>query len=62
MCSYVITAVAQGNATVTNSFFLAGTTEEDKRFELERIEVAEAFEPSVTFAESKKLWARNQAE
>ena len=55
MCSYVITAVAQGNATVTNSFFLAGTTEEDKRFELERIEVVEALEPSVTFAESKKL-------
>jgi proteasome lid subunit RPN8/RPN11 len=38
-CSYVITAVAQGRATVTNSFLLAGTTEEDKRFETERIEV-----------------------
>jgi proteasome lid subunit RPN8/RPN11 len=34
-CSYVITAVAQGWATVTNSFFLAGTTVEDKRFEQE---------------------------
>src|SRR5579863_1998356 len=32
-CSYVITAVAQGKATVTNSFLLAGQTEEDKRFE-----------------------------
>src|SRR5580658_9606431 len=38
-CSYVITAVAQGKAAVTNSFQLAGTTEEDKRFETERIEV-----------------------
>ena len=38
-CSYVITSVAQGRATVTNSFLLAGTTEEDKRFETERIEV-----------------------
>jgi proteasome lid subunit RPN8/RPN11 len=38
-CSYVITAVAQGNATVTNSFLLAGVTEEDKRFEQETIEV-----------------------
>ena len=35
--SYVITAVAQGKATVTNSFFLAGATEEDKHFEQEPI-------------------------
>jgi proteasome lid subunit RPN8/RPN11 len=40
-CSYVITAVAQGSATVTNSFLLAGTTEEDKQFEQESIEVNE---------------------
>jgi len=33
-CCYVITAVAQGKAAVTNSFLLAGTTEEEKRFEL----------------------------
>ena len=39
-CSYVITAVAQGKAQVTNSFLLAGTTEEDKRFENETISVA----------------------
>jgi proteasome lid subunit RPN8/RPN11 len=32
-CCYVITAVAQGQATVTNSFLLAGATEEDKHFE-----------------------------
>lgn len=40
-CSYVITAVAQGSATVTNSFLLAGATEEDKQFEQESIEVNE---------------------
>ena len=36
-CSYVITEVANGKAQVTNSFYLAGTTEEDKRFEPESI-------------------------
>ena len=36
-CSYVITAVAQGKATVTNSFLLVGATEEDKRFDQETI-------------------------
>jgi proteasome lid subunit RPN8/RPN11 len=40
-CSYVITAVAQGKAAITNSFFLAGATEEDKQFEQEAIEVGE---------------------
>ena len=39
-CSYVITAVAQGRAEVTNSFLLRGTSEEDKRFEDQPIEVA----------------------
>jgi hypothetical protein len=39
---------------VTNSFFLAGTTEEDKRFEQEKIEVVAAFEPLAAFTESKK--------
>jgi proteasome lid subunit RPN8/RPN11 len=38
-CSYVITAVAQGKATVTNSFLLAGLNEEEKRFEDQAIEV-----------------------
>ena len=38
-CSYVITEVAQGKAQVTNSFLLAGATEEDKRFENETIVV-----------------------
>jgi proteasome lid subunit RPN8/RPN11 len=36
-CAYVITAVAKGKAAVTNSFTLAGSTEEDKRFEQEII-------------------------
>lgn len=38
-CSYVITSVAQGKATVTNAFLLAGTKEEDKRFEPQAIQV-----------------------
>ena len=53
-CSYVITAVAQGKAAVTNSFLLAGTTEEDKRFEPERIDVSETVEPLAAQVESKK--------
>jgi proteasome lid subunit RPN8/RPN11 len=38
-CSYVITAVAQGNAAITNSFLLIGTGEEDKQFVDEPIEI-----------------------
>ena len=38
-CSYVITSVEKGVAKQTNSFFLAGTGEEDKRFEDEEIHV-----------------------
>jgi len=38
-CAYVITEVAQGKAAATNSFLLAGTTEEDKRFEPQTIDV-----------------------
>ena len=33
----MITSVAQGKATVTNSFLLAGASEEDKHFEQETI-------------------------
>ena len=40
-CSYVITAVAQGNAVVTNAFLLRGTGEEDKRFEDQEIDIAD---------------------
>ena len=39
-CSYVITAVEKGAAQATNSFLLTGTTEEDKAFEDEAVEVA----------------------
>jgi len=38
-CSYVITAVEKGAARQTNSFLLTGTTEENKSFENERMEV-----------------------
>ena len=41
-CSYVITSVQQGKATVTNSFLLAGEVEESKRFEDEEISVVQA--------------------
>src|SRR5487761_1018061 len=36
-CCYVITAVAEGHAGETRAFLLAGTREEDKRFEEETI-------------------------
>jgi hypothetical protein len=36
-CSYVITSVEVGVAKQTNSFFLAGTGEEDKQFQDENI-------------------------
>jgi proteasome lid subunit RPN8/RPN11 len=38
-CCYMITEVAKGRAAVTNSFLLAGRTEEEKRFEPQSIEV-----------------------
>ena len=37
--SYVITRVAEGKADVTNSFYLRGTSEENKSFEPEPIEI-----------------------
>lgn len=40
-CVYVITEVVKGAAGATNSFLLAGTTEEDKRFELQTIRIEE---------------------
>ena|ERR1700761_6848252 len=40
-CSYMITAVAQGKATITHSFLLTGSNEEEKRFELETIAIEE---------------------
>ena len=38
-CSYLITAVAQGRADITNAFLLTGPSEEDKRFEQEMIQI-----------------------
>jgi proteasome lid subunit RPN8/RPN11 len=38
-CSYLITAVAQGKAEVTNSFLLTGSGEDDKQFIDEPIEI-----------------------
>jgi proteasome lid subunit RPN8/RPN11 len=52
-CSYVITAVEQGKATVTNSFSLAGNTEEDKHFEPESINVTGKPESVEALSESK---------
>lgn len=40
-CSYVITAVDNGLAQQTNSFLLTGTSEDDKSFEDEPIQVEE---------------------
>lgn len=40
-CCYVITEVAAGRAAATNSFLLAGTREEDKRFEPQILHVCE---------------------
>ena len=45
-CSYVITAVSSGKATLTCSFLLAGTREEDKRFEAEVLWVEEVSFPT----------------
>ena len=38
--SYVITSVEQGKAAITNSFLFTGTTEDDKKFEDEAIEIS----------------------
>jgi proteasome lid subunit RPN8/RPN11 len=44
-CCYVITSVVQGKAVETNSFLLAGDTEEDKRFEQQTIQIDEESAP-----------------
>jgi proteasome lid subunit RPN8/RPN11 len=38
-CSYVITSVDRGAAKITNSFLLSGTSEEDKQFVDEPVEI-----------------------
>jgi proteasome lid subunit RPN8/RPN11 len=39
-CAYVITAVEKGHAAITNSFLLTGSSEEDKAFTVQLIEVS----------------------
>jgi proteasome lid subunit RPN8/RPN11 len=39
-CSYVITSVEKGKATITNSFELTGNDEDDKKFVDEKTEVS----------------------
>ncbi|HEX4037790.1 MAG TPA: M67 family metallopeptidase [Acidobacteriaceae bacterium] len=46
-CSYVITAVEKGAARQTNSFRLTGTTEDDKRFADEALEVTGQLDPGL---------------
>lgn len=41
-CSYVITSVEQGRAAQTHSFLLTGSSEEEKSFAAEPLEVMEA--------------------
>ena len=43
-CSYVITSVEKGVATITNSFELTGTEEADKKFVDEKTEVQNIYE------------------
>ena len=38
-CSYVIASVQQGKSEDVNSFLLAGSSEEDKRFEDEQVDI-----------------------
>ena len=38
-CSYIITSVEHGKATLSNSFLLTGTGEEDKKFVDEQVQV-----------------------
>jgi proteasome lid subunit RPN8/RPN11 len=50
-CSYVITSVDHGHANITNSFFLAGETEESKQFEDEPVQVGLAAAVAVNESE-----------
>ena len=38
-CAYIITAIENGHAVLTNSFLLTGTTEDDKAFANQPIEI-----------------------
>ena len=52
-CSYVITEVAAAKAGRTNSFLLAGTREEDKRFEPEILSLEE---PEIQKRQYSPVW------
>ena len=56
-CSYVITAVQHGRATQTNSFALAGDTEETKHFVDEEINISTT-EDTEDAAPAEKLKAK----
>jgi proteasome lid subunit RPN8/RPN11 len=43
-CSYVITAVANGEAAETRSFHLAGLSEEDKHFQIEEVSLQASYQ------------------
>jgi proteasome lid subunit RPN8/RPN11 len=48
-CSYIITSIDHGKAAITNSFLLTGTSEENKAFEDESVEVEDiALETATT--------------
>ena len=51
-CSYVITRVDKGKAAITNSFLLSGTSEDDKKFLDEPVEIEMA--PSETETAQEK--------
>ncbi len=46
-CSYVITALEKGAARQTNSFLLTGTTDDDKAFQNEPIDVTGQLDPGL---------------
>jgi proteasome lid subunit RPN8/RPN11 len=53
-CSYIITSVEKGKATVTNSFLLKGADEEDKNFEDEAIQIDIATDAAGSGAHNQK--------
>jgi proteasome lid subunit RPN8/RPN11 len=53
-CSYVITSVEEGKATVTNSFELAGTQEDDKQLVEEKIVIISSSKPANPSANARQ--------
>ncbi|GAC1418765.1 MAG: M67 family metallopeptidase [Acidobacteriaceae bacterium] len=47
-CSYLITAIEQGKPAITNSFLLTGTSEDDKQFIDEPVEIDVRDAPAAT--------------